>query len=151
MVEQQTMNEFQLEVNYQIELFWQAAQGKRGRVMGTREVMLVATYISGLTEAVISLENQVASIQNMLAAYVNEYGEDLFNTLTNAPIIEGEIVDDQANVGSTHEAYECPGEGCVDTHTYDSSGGEIIDNEETEENGSGSSSTGLDASSQEEE
>jgi hypothetical protein len=98
MVEQrdsEKLNEFQQEVNTAIELFWQAAQAKHGRVLGEHEVRLVAAYISGLTEGVMQLENQVGLLSNMLAAYKNEYGEDLFNTLTSEPqVVEGEIIKD---------------------------------------------------------
>jgi hypothetical protein len=110
------LNEFQQEVNNAIELFWQAAQAKRGRVMGEREVRLVAAYISGLAEGIMQLENQVAFLSNMLAAYKNEFGADLFNTLIEQSVVEGEIVD-QANVE-------------LETN---SSEGEVIDEDEGQE------------------
>jgi len=95
------MTDYQKEVNTTIESFWQAAQAGRGRQMGEKEVKHVAAYISGLTEAVIGLENQVGWASNMLAAYTNEYGEGLLDTPNNEnvvdAVVEGEIVD-QANV-----------------------------------------------------
>lgn len=90
------LNEFQQEVNNAIELFWQAAQAKRGRVMGDREVRLVAAYISGLTEGVMQLENQVGFLSNMLAAYKEEYSDELFNELTQE-VVEGEVVDEETD------------------------------------------------------
>ena len=88
----QQMTDFQKEVNTTVESFWQAAQGKRGRVMGEREVRHVATYIVGLTEGIMELENRLAVSANMLAAYINEYGEELMETLLTEDVVEAEVV-----------------------------------------------------------
>ncbi len=94
--------------------------------MGEREVKHVAAYISGLTEGIIGLENQVTWASNMLAAYTNEYGENLMKTLSEN-VVDGEIVD-QANVEST-KAHECQDISCLDTHLPDSSEADIMEEE----------------------
>ena len=105
MNERQQLNDFQKEVNTTVESFWQAAQAKRGRVMGSREVMHVATYISGLTSGIMDLENRLAVSANMLAAYINEYGSALADELLtdNVDVVEGEVVDAVEANGSDDE------------------------------------------------
>lgn len=94
----QQMTDYQKEVNTTIESFWQSAQAGRGRVMGEREVKHVAAYISGITEAVIGLENRLAFVSNMLAAYTNEYSTSLLETLSiqdDQNVVEGEVVEEE--------------------------------------------------------
>jgi hypothetical protein len=123
------MTEYQKEVNTTIESFWQAAQAKRGRVMGEREVAHVAAYISGLTEGIMGLENQLGFVSNMLAAYTNEFGENLMKTLTEQNVVEGEVIND--------------------TETEESASG--LDDESSQTTGRDSENERLDAPSEEEE
>ena len=79
---------------------------------------------------------------------MNEFGSELMDTLIadaeEENIVEGKIID-QANIESTHEAYECPGEGCTDMHTYNSSKGVVVDNESKEVERSSDETARLDA------
>lgn len=129
------LNDFQQEVNDSIEQFWQAAQAKRGRVMGQREVFLMAAYIAGLTEAVIGLETRLNGVTNMLAAYTSEYGDVLYNTLME-PSVEAEIVEGQITIQEAIHTVE------LETNSSE----EVNNDTSTEEDGRGTKGSGLDAS-----
>ncbi len=99
----QQMTDYQKEVNTTIESFWQAAQAGRGRMMGEREVKHVAAYISGLTEGIIGLENQLGWASNMLAAYTNEFGEELLDTLNETDVVDA-IMEERDRDTETEES-----------------------------------------------
>ena len=103
-------NDFQKEVNEGVEAFWQAAQAKRGRVMGSREVMLLAAYISGMTEGIMELQGALQYKSNLLAAYIEEYGDTLAVELAGG-IIEGEVVDSDEAELSDVERQEIQADG----------------------------------------
>ena len=95
--QRQQMTDYQKEVNDTVESFWQAAQAKRGRVLGEREVRHIAAYIAGISEGIMELQGALSYTQNMLAAYKEEFGENLLHTLiTNQQdVVEGEIVEEE--------------------------------------------------------
>ena len=67
-------------------------------------VMFIKQIDTTLTDAFAKNES-VDEITNMLAAYVNEYGEELYNELLEN-IVEGEVVDadeDETKIGQTSE------------------------------------------------
>jgi len=133
------LNEFQQEVNDSMEQCWAAAQSGRGRVLGQREVFLMAAYISGITEALMGLENRVNSNVNMLAAYMEEYGQDLFDTLTAD--VEAEVVDQEYEGQITiQEAIEEA--EVVDPANAES--GEVFNDTVTEKDGRDTEGSGLD-------
>ena len=91
------MNEYQAAVKQTIELMFNAARGRKGRVLDWQAVQHVCNYINNLIRIVEQTQVALMGADNMLAAYVEEYGDDLLNTLIAdaQEVVEGEIVDDE--------------------------------------------------------
>lgn len=114
-----------------VEILFQSASKNHGQTLSSWQVRELAKFITG--------------IDNMLAAYVNEYGPNLLLTLTGQDdIVEAEIIEDDQGEGEVIEDADLVGDK--------SSEGGNEDDAQTipEESGQDSNGTGLDSSSQEE-
>jgi len=91
------------------------------------QVRNIATFVLWLDRAATEATTLAEATDNMLAAYINEFGGELLETLTASEVIEAEVVESET----------------------DSSGGEIIDDEVEDDAQPSSEEAGLDASEEE--
>jgi hypothetical protein len=99
------MDEYQEAAKKTLDAFFDAARWSKGKVLDSTGVRHVAAYIQNITRALEQQQIMLLGADNMLAAYVNEYGEQLMKELLaeDIEVVEGEVVDDeeQATPGFT--------------------------------------------------
>ena len=92
------MNEYQTQVKQTIELLFAAAQKANGRVLDAGSVRRVCSYIQSLHSGIEQLQTALQGADALLGSYINEYGNELMDTLVaeaQAEVVEGEVIDDE--------------------------------------------------------
>ncbi len=107
---------YQKEIQLTLELLQDVAREGKGRVLDPVSVRHVVTYVQSLSQAVRFLETALAGAENMISAYVNEYGSELFDTLIDemAPEVEAEVIsnaDQETDKPSEDDGVDSQGEG----------------------------------------
>ncbi len=97
-----------------LEDLFDAAVGSRGQVLDQRKVRMVASYIQNLTQGIEVKDIMIVGCDNMLAAYMNEYGEELYETLLE--VIEGEVVVNGNDETTATSRWDNEGGGLVASH-----------------------------------
>jgi len=95
-------SEFQKKVIASVELLWTAAQNNKGRGFNAEQINHIAGYLNSLSVGLMQHEQAKIGYENMIEAYTNKYGDELFRELT---VIEGEVVNaDEETDGSSSDA-----------------------------------------------
>ena len=95
------MNEYQKAAQQTLEDLHLAAVGLRGKVLDKQAVRHVMAYIQNLHNAIEVKDIALMGCDNMLASYINEYGERLMNELIED--VEGEVIYADETTGSDNE------------------------------------------------
>jgi hypothetical protein len=91
----QTPEQYAAAAKLTIGLLFDAANGSRGRVLDWVAVRHLASYIQNLEQGLHKLTMAAMAQDNIIAAYTNEYGEDLLNELTSEGVVDGIIEDEE--------------------------------------------------------
>ncbi len=83
------MNEYQQAVKNTLEDFFSAANAFKGQVLDKTKVRQIATYINNLVRRIEQDQIALMGADNLLAAYIEEYGSGLMDTLLG----DEEVVD----------------------------------------------------------
>ena len=102
-----------------------AATAARGQVLDQRKVRMVASYINNLTQGIEVKDIMITGCDNMLAAYMNEYGEQLYETLLEE--VEAEVAFEDAEVVVNGD------DDTPSTNRWDNEGGRVDSSHEEEE------------------
>lgn len=92
-----------------IQTLMNAANANHGRVLDAPSVQNVCRYIMAMEAASNELFVRTTQAENMLNAYMNEYGDELFDQLApgewfGQEVVDGEVVDeDEATHGLVYE------------------------------------------------
>lgn len=82
-------------MNSGVRMLLSAAGHGKGVSLPSSQARQVATAITQLAQANQQLGNTLSLIDNLLNAYVNEYGEELAQELlSESEVVEGTVVDD---------------------------------------------------------
>ena len=81
-----------------IRLLMESADAFHGRQFTRDQVRDIADLLIRQQTVLNNYEFMLNETRNMLASYMNEYGDELFNELKDEGIVEGEVVEDEENV-----------------------------------------------------
>jgi len=85
-----------------VQLIMDSANAGSGRELGFMQVQDLARYIITYERASEDLYEKLMDTETMLAAYVNEYGNELYDELLKDVIVDGEVIE-ESETGSDDE------------------------------------------------